>query len=47
MPNNTYYTSLKVWDYKQANEDAKHVEIAEACGFYIDTKYTYVDGRGD
>ena len=31
---------------KQKNENAKHVEIAEACGLYIDTNYTYVDGRG-
>tara|TARA_A100001015_G_scaffold254017_1_gene294575 strand:- start:6265 stop:7137 length:873 start_codon:yes stop_codon:yes gene_type:complete len=46
VPNNTYYTSLKVWDEKQKNENAKHVEIAEACGLYIDTNYTYVDGRG-
>ena len=46
IPLNTYWKSLLVWDYKQKHKDAEHIETAEACGLYINTDYTYVDGRG-
>ena len=41
----TYYMTMKIWDYAQANPTAKKVQIAEACGLFINTEYAYFESK--
>ena len=41
IPSATYHKTLKVYDYKQANKDATHVQIAEACNLNVETNYEF------
>ena len=46
IPSSTFYKTLQVYDYKQANKEATHVEIAEACNLFVNTEYDYAESRG-
>jgi hypothetical protein len=37
----TFQKTLKVYDYKQANSNATHVQIAEACDLIVETNYEF------
>ena len=41
IPSTTFQKTLKVYDYKQANKDATHVQIAEACNLNVETNYEF------
>ena len=41
IPSATYHKTLKVYDYKQANKDTTHVQIAEACNLNVETNYEF------
>ena len=43
IPSSTFYKTLQVYDYKQANKEATHVEIAEACNLFVNTEYDYAE----
>ena len=43
IPSITFQKTLKVYDYKQANSNATHVQIAEACDLIVETNYEFLN----